>query len=154
MIHIIIYLGNGCDTCQSPTTIDFTVPIGSHVGVLLKDLKGIIWKRLSNFHDISWMKPTPTIIATEGDPFSVGATRILSSGHIETVIERDDKNMLIRYDYTRFKEFEAILKINEDEIFFKVQGLPEGLLLAVKSVVAPGLSRVIKNSIIAGKYTV
>ena len=100
------------------------------------------------------MKPTPTIIATGGDPFSVGATRILSGGHIETVIERDDKNMLIRYDYTRFKEFEAILKINEDEIFFKVQGLPEGLLLAVKSVVAPGLSRVIKNSIIAGKYTV
>ena len=54
------------------------------------NIKRILWNKLSNFHDVSWLYQTNSVLnKTGGDAFSIGATRTYNIGRrgTETVTE-------------------------------------------------------------------
>ena len=128
--------------------LELSVPIS---GVSNGDIKDILWRQLSNFHDLSWLIENASFIKEAGgDPFSFGATRTFASGGTEKVIERDDRTRLLKYDFDKYQDFEASLKINDHNITFKLQGhVPDGTWLDYrKQVMTERLSICIAESVI------
>ena len=61
---------------------------------------------------------------TGGDAFSVGATRTYKSGRKETVIERDNEGMFLKWTLVSedVSHYEGFFRIDDDRIFWKIQG--------------------------------
>jgi carbon monoxide dehydrogenase subunit G len=56
-----------------------------------------VWAVLRKFRDFSWASQVVTSVEGEGDPETVGATRVLNGAFHETLLELDDDAHRLRY---------------------------------------------------------
>ena len=132
---------------SSINEVELSIPIVSTNNTHIND---IIWKKISNFHDVSWLfRSTSMLKETQGDAFGVGATRTYVSGGKETVLKRDDEKMFLQWDLDTYDDYKGSLEINEGEIIFKVQGkVRKEQLLIAKRVMESRLSTLVADSLI------
>ena len=137
------------DTNLPVESVSLSVPI---TGTSDGHIKDAIWKRLSNFHDISWLyNSTSSIKEKRGDPYGVGATRTFNFGFegTETVIERVEKDMFLKWTLSSYKDYEASIKVTDDEIRFSAKGqVPKEMLQQGEPLMKAGLSKVVAEAII------
>ena len=132
--------------CNEPNlpTIELSVPI---VGSTDSYIKKKLWERLSNFHDVSWLFNSTSIITeTGGDAYSEGATRTYNTGGTEKVIKRDD--FFLKWDLDTFRDFEASIRITDNEILFKMQGqVPQEMMITAQTLMRTRLSLLVAESL-------
>ena len=136
------------------TTMKVTIPIKSPVSTSTSDFKDILWEKLSNFHDATWFSNSNSSLkSVEGDPFTLGATRTYHSCVTEKVVERNDQSMFIRWmrvdnsSSDEFKDFEASIKVNDNEIVFTLQG-PNELVSNLQKFILTRLESVVSDSLV------
>ena len=143
--------------CVEPkmNEIVVVVPITESCESLDVCIADIIWERLSNFHDISWLFDTNTVLEkTEGYELSVGATRTYikdpskgMNGGTETVLERDETRRFLKWTLDSVKDYEASVEVFDTHIRFKNKGrLPRKVLEFAKQMLKAKLKRVISES--------
>ena len=99
---------------------ELTLPLNATANSNIRD---ILWNKLSNFHDVSWLFGTNAVLnKTGGDPLSVGATRTYQTGGTETVIKRNDQTKFLKWDLTTYQDYEASFQISPNQINFQIQG--------------------------------
>ena len=129
------------------------VPISQNCESLDVCIADIIWERLSNFHDISWLFDTNKVLdKTGGNELSVGATRTYIkggrfTGGTETVVERDDTKRFLKWNLDSVKDYIASVEVFDTHIRFKNEGrLPKKVLAQAKKQLASKLTRVVAES--------
>jgi len=131
------------------------VPITETCASLDVCIADIIWERLSNFHDISWLFDTNKVLANkEGYELSVGATRTYikdpskdMNGGTETVLERDETRRFLKWTLDSVKDYEASVEVFDTHIRFKNKGrLPKKALERAKQMLKAKLKRLISES--------
>ena len=140
---------------QKMNEIVVVVPITETCASVDVCIADIIWERLSNFHDISWLFDTNKVLAnTEGYELSVGATRTYIidpskrlNGGTETVLERDESRRFLKWTLDSVKDYEASVEVFDTHIRFKNKGrLPKKDLALAKQMLKAKLKRVILES--------
>ena len=157
------------ETTQNPATIEAglsssnreepqineivsSVPISETCESLDVCIADMIWERLSNFHDISWLFDTNKVLEkTEGNELSVGATRTYIkepskglNGGTETVVERDDERRFLKWTLDSVKDYVASVEVFDSHILFKNEGrLPQKLLEQAKRMLTAKLKMVV-----------
>ena len=108
----------------------------------------IIWEKLSNFHDVSWLFGSNTVLEkTDGNELSVGASRTYKTGGTETVLERDDGIRFLKWDLSSFKEYVASVEVLDTYIRFKNEGrVPKKMLDQAKMRLTEKLTAVVAES--------
>ena len=109
----------------------------------------IIWEKISNFHDVSWLFGSNTVLEkTDGNELNVGASRTYKvTGATETVIERDDTKRFLKWDLNTFEEYVASIEVFETYIRFKNEGrVPKKVLDTAKMLLTAKLTAVVAES--------
>ena len=56
-----------------------------------------VWAAMREFHDLSWSANVVTSLQTDGNPEAAGAKRKINDAFMETLLELDDHERLMRY---------------------------------------------------------
>ena len=108
----------------------------------------IIWEKLSNFHDVTWLFGKNTVLkSTDGNELSVGASRTYLTGGTETVLERDDTKRFLKWDLTTFKDYVASVEVSDTYVRFKNEGrVPKEYFDQAKVMLTAKLTAVVAES--------
>jgi hypothetical protein len=130
--------------------VELSVPI---VGTNIND---ILWRKISNFHDISWLFNNTCVLEEiwpSGGPFREGATRTyrkvesISPGGKETVLKLDEERKFLQWDLDSYDGYKASLEVNNEVISYKVQAkVPEEQLLKTKDWMESRLLKLVADS--------
>jgi len=116
-----------------------------------RDIGDVLWRRLSNFHDLSWLFNEDEVFeTTTGDGFTVGATRKYPTGGTEEMIERNELRRRIKWTLDSFSEYEAYIEVRKSEVYWQASGLvPMELLKQAQLQMQWRIGLVVAESVIS-----
>eukprot|EP00510_Aplanochytrium_minuta_P008234 CAMPEP_0184046532 /NCGR_PEP_ID=MMETSP0956-20121227/1620_1 /TAXON_ID=627963 /ORGANISM="Aplanochytrium sp, Strain PBS07" /LENGTH=656 /DNA_ID=CAMNT_0026338149 /DNA_START=1 /DNA_END=1971 /DNA_ORIENTATION=+ len=116
-----------------------------------RDIGDVLWRKLSNFHDLSWLfNKNKVFQEITGDGFTVGATRTYPTGGTEELVERNEATRRIRWTLDSIDEYEAYIEVRNSEVYWQASGIaPKEMLEKARIQLQKRLDMVVAESVIS-----